>query len=63
MNPCCQATLASLRTASEVAAELNITRNTVHTAARRLNVGTRVNSRVTVFTPEDVDVIRLRTPA
>jgi hypothetical protein len=51
------AALASVRTTSELAAELDCTSVWIQTLARQNNVGTRI-SRLLVFTPAEADVIR-----
>jgi len=57
MRDCCRETLLSLRSASEVAVNLGVSRQTVHALATRLEIGTMVNG-MRVFTPADVIALR-----
>ena len=64
MNPCCTATLASLRDAADVGALLGLTRQHVWATAHRHGIGTRVGSgpvAVTMYLPEDILELALRT--
>lgn len=58
MRDCCRDTLLSLRSASEVARNLGISRQSVHALAVRLGLGILVNGRMAVYTDADVDEMR-----
>lgn len=58
MRDCCRETLLSLHSASEVADELGISRQSVHALAVRLGLGILVHGRMAVYTPADVDAMR-----
>ena len=64
MNPCCTATLASLRSAADVGALLGLTRQHVWATAHRHGIGTRVGSgpgAATMYTDADVLALAART--